>query len=98
VFFYQVRVLFVFLILVAMIWSHAVMYCMLSGSVGVDHAVVRFFFFLKLRQSEFMRQATRWFRARWTRLVVPLAMVRTFFFSGKSGADRGSTGSLGGGY
>ena len=78
-FFYQVRVLFVFLILVAMIWSHAVMYCMLSGSVGVDHAVVRFFFFLKLRQSEFMRQATRWFRARWTGLVVPLAMVRTFF-------------------
>jgi hypothetical protein len=48
-------------------------------SVGVDHAVVRFFFFLKLRQSEFERQATRWFRAHWTGLVVPLAMVRTFF-------------------
>jgi hypothetical protein len=32
----------------------------------------------------------------WTGLVVPLAMVRTFF-SGKSGADRGSIRSLGGG-
>jgi hypothetical protein len=34
--------------------------CSVVHFVFVDHAVVRF---LKLRQSEFERQATRWFRA-----------------------------------